>query len=99
MKTIRITLTKDGAQATITHRYRVHSEPYDTTWAGNRDAFKADGRVPHFSDGILTLERVVAHQAALCGASYTIEDLGGEYVLSHDTLHSPVPNEESDRSV
>ena len=78
MKTIRITLTKEGAQATITHRYRNSDHPAQTTWAGNREAFKADGRVPSFTDGIDNLPRQVAHQAALCGATFTIEDLGGE---------------------
>jgi hypothetical protein len=78
MKTIRITLTKEGAQATCTHIYHFTCEPQKTTWAGNRNAFMVDGRVPGFSDGIDKLERVVAFQAGLCNATYTIEDLGGE---------------------
>jgi hypothetical protein len=86
MKTIRITLTKDGAQATITHRYHFTHHPVETTWAGNRDAFKADGRVPAFTDGIEKLERCVAHQAALCGAQFTIEDLGGDALEWRDNI-------------
>lgn len=78
MKTIRITLVKEGAQATVTHGYRQTDWPNETTWAGNKDAFAVHGRVPGFIDGIEKLERCVAHQAALCGAEFTIEDLGGE---------------------
>lgn len=78
MKTLRITLVKQGAQATVTHRYRQTDWPYETTWAGNKDAFAINGHVPGFMDGIEKLERTVAHQAALCSAEFTIEDLGGE---------------------
>ena len=87
MKTIRITLVKEGAQATITHLFRTHDFPDQTTWQGNREAFTApDGRVPAFTAGIYNLERVVTHQANLCGATFTIEDLGGEAIFAHDII-------------
>lgn len=90
MKTIRITLTKEGAQATITHRYRVHYEPDETTWQGNREAFKTpEGWQVTCFDSIYNLERQVAHQANLCGATFTIEDLGGEFIFSHDIVRGP----------
>ena len=89
MKTIRITLIKEGAQATITHLYRFQQWPDQTTWAGNRDAFMVDGRVPAFSDGLDNLERVVAFQANLCAASYKIEDLGGEAIFALNPICGP----------
>jgi len=79
MKTIRITLRKEGASATCTHRYRNDDFPAETTWAGDAGAFKTpDGRRPGFKDGLSRLESTVAHQARLCGATFEIEDLGGE---------------------
>ena len=90
MKTIRITLTKEGAQATCTHRYRDCSWPMDSTWAGNSEAFRLpSGRIPPLRASLLVLEPQVAHQAALCGATYTIEDLGGEAIFSHDIVRGP----------
>jgi hypothetical protein len=86
MKTIRITLVKEGAQATCTHRYHFDDFPEDTTWAGNREAFKANGRLLDFTDGILNLEEQVRHQSALCAATYKIEDLGGEALMWLDNV-------------
>ena len=87
MKTIRITLVKEGAQATCTHRYHFDDFPEETTWAGNRAAFKSpQGLDMSFTASIDNLERNVAHQAALCGATYKIEDLGGESVMWLDNV-------------
>ncbi len=81
MKTIKITLEKEGAQATVTHVFHYDDFPLQTTWAGNKEAFQApDGRVPAFRDGIENLPETVAFQANLCGATFKIEDLGGEAV-------------------
>ena len=90
MKTIRITLEKPGAQATCTHRYHFDDFPEDTTWAGNRAAFKSpEGGDMSFTDGVDNLERVVAHQAAICAATYKIEDLGGEAITWTDDVILP----------
>lgn len=79
MKTIKITLEKEGAQATCTHLYRETSHPEETTWAGNRAAFPGTTGEPISCFASLErLERVVSFQAKLCGATYKIEDLGGE---------------------
>ena len=79
MKTIRITLTKEGVQATCTQRYRVNYWPDETTWQGNRLAFRfPDGTLIEHFGGFYNLPLVAAHFANLCGATYTIEDLGGE---------------------
>lgn len=87
MKTIRITLTKQGAQATCTHGYHFTNWPVETTWQGNRDAFKTpEGWRITCMDGIDNLQRQVAHQAALCGAKFTIEDLGGEALEWRDNV-------------
>ena len=90
MKTISITLTKEGAQAVCTHRYRVQDWPDKIEWAGNRQAFSAaDGILLNFIDDMGNLERQVAFQAGLCNATYTIEDLGGEAIFSHDIVRGP----------
>jgi len=87
MKTIKITLEKEGAQATVTHVFRTDDFPIQTTWAGNKDAFQApDGRVPSFRDGVDNLPETVAFQAKLCGASFKIEDLGGELQVWHSRI-------------
>ena len=78
MKTIRITLVKEGVRATCTHLYRNADWPDETTWCGDRKAFTTpDGTQPNFRDGLHQLEDTVAFQAGLCGAAHTIEDLGG----------------------
>jgi hypothetical protein len=80
MKTIRITLTKDGAQAVCTLQYKVESGPLSITWLGNREAFKLTrGGLPDFTAfPIDSLPNVVAHQASQSAATFTIEDLDGE---------------------
>jgi len=79
MKTIRITFAKEGAQAAWLMKYSVTHWPAHTEWSGTRQAFTMpDGfLIDHFG-GLDHLERVVAHYASLCGATFTIEDLGGE---------------------
>ncbi|MCX6873849.1 MAG: hypothetical protein NTW21_08580 [Verrucomicrobia bacterium] len=90
MKTIRITLTKPGAQAVCTHRYRLTEWPAESTWAGNRSAFPLnDGSLPCLLASYHRLEATVAHQAAQSGAAFTIEDLGGEAVMWTDEIIPP----------
>jgi len=90
MKTIRITLTKPGAQAACTQQYRVTEWPSDITWAGNRQAFSfPDGTVIEHFGGLDNLQRVAEHFANLCGATYEIEDLGGEAIFAHDIVRGP----------
>ena len=86
MKTIRITLEKDGATAICTHTYRFTDAPFKTEWIGNRKPFSAEDGPLDFHDGIYNLARNVAHQAALCGATYKIEDLGGEAEMWKDNI-------------
>ena len=87
MKTIKITLEKEGAQATCIHVFRTDSSPIQTTWAGNKAAFQApDGRVPAFWDVLDNLPETVAFQANLCGATFKIEDLGGEVQVWHSRI-------------
>jgi hypothetical protein len=87
MKTIRITLEKPGAKAVLHHVYRTDDFPQESRWTGDKQAFTApSGRVPGFADGLDNLEATVAYQAALCGASYRIDDLGGGTVRWIDTV-------------
>ena len=82
MKTIRITLTKEGAQAACTLQYKLDHETADASWSGNVEAFKLrDGQLPDFDFPMHSLPRVIAHQAAQSGATFTIEDLGGEAAI------------------
>lgn len=86
MKTFRVTLTKDGAQAACTLQYKLAHEA-DAYWSGNVAAFKlTDGQLPDFDFPIDSLPRVVAHQASQSGATFTIEDLGGEAVEWRDNI-------------
>lgn len=95
MKTIRITLRKPGAKAVLEHVFRTDRSPMESQWRGDKKAFAApDGKVPDFSATLDRLERVVAHQAALCGAQYEIEDLGGEVKFWMDIVESKPPGEE-----
>ena len=81
MKTIRITLTKPGAQAVCELQYHYTHEPRHRTWTGNRSAFLyGDGRQIELGVCLTNLEAEVAHKAANINASYTIEDLGGEAI-------------------
>lgn len=87
MKTIRITLEKPGAKAILHHVYRSDAGPAESRWSGDKAAFTSPrGRVPFFADGLDNLEATVAYQAALCGATYRIDDLGGETVRWIDTV-------------
>ncbi len=93
MKTIRITLTKPDAQVTCTHLYRYQDWPIETTWSGNRQAFQLpSGRVPSLMNGLDNLEETVAFQANLCGAKYTIEDLGGVAIFAIQPICGPEDN-------
>ena len=79
MKTIRITLTKEGAQVVCTQQFKVTHWPADVAWAGNREAFRfPDGTLIDHFGGLDTLPGVAEHFAKLCGATCHIEDLGGE---------------------
>ena len=99
MKSIRITLTKEGVQATCTQRYRVNYWPDETTWQGNRLAFRfPDGTLIEHFGGFYNLPLVAAHFANLCGATYTIEDLGGEFIFSHDIVRGPSDRSDSSSS-
>ena len=90
MKTIRITLEKPGAKAILHHVYREPGFPAESRWTGDKEAFKSpSGRVPFFTDGLHKLEATVAHQAKLCGATYRIDDLGGEAQRWEDHLELP----------
>jgi hypothetical protein len=95
MKTIRITLSKEGARATCTHLYRNADWPDETIWCGDRKAFTTpDGTQPNFRDGLHQLEDTVAFQAGLCGTTHTIEDQGGlahDVALTKPCLQGPVP--------
>ncbi|MEI6175942.1 MAG: hypothetical protein WCS43_03550 [Verrucomicrobiota bacterium] len=87
MKTIKITLEKEGAQATCTHVFRTDDWPMETTWAGNHGAFMMpSGRLIPCLDGIDNLPETVAFQANLCGATFKIEDLGGEVQVWHSRI-------------
>lgn len=82
MKTIRITLTKDGAQATCTQLFKVTHWPAEISWAGNHEAFVfPDGSIIEHFGGLDNLQPVVEHFSRLCGATFTIEDLGGEAII------------------
>ena len=90
MKTIRITLVKEGAQAACTQQYRVTEWPSDISWAGNREAFRfPDGTVIEHFGGLDNLQRVAEHFARLCGATFTIEDLGGEALFALNPICGP----------
>jgi len=78
MKEILITLKKGDAVAICRHFYHFTESPLKTVWKGDRTPFSKNGDLLDFWDGIGNLPRTVAHQAALCGAEFTIEDLGGE---------------------
>ncbi len=87
MKTLRITLTKPGAQASCLLSYRITDYPESSAWSGNRNAFELAPGIPADPGGSLeNLPRVVAHQAALAGATYTLTDLGGEAATWTDEI-------------
>jgi hypothetical protein len=79
MKQIRITLRKGDAVAVCTHMYRTTDGPMESRWSGDREMFRLPhGSLPGCHASLERLERVVAYQARLAGATYAIEDLGGE---------------------
>ena len=87
MKTLRITFTKDLARAVCLIRYRETSWPEDSAWEGDRKAFRlGNGSMIHPKASLELLEETVAHQARQCGASFEIEDLGGEVVRWTDEV-------------
>ena len=89
MKKIQIKLIKGEAVASAIHHYRRDDGPDKTEWSGDRTPFLYQGRHLHFSGTIYYLERNVAHQAALVGAEYEIEDLGGEAFTWMDSVEPP----------
>lgn len=90
MKTIRVTYSKPGAKAVCLMRYRTTDSPLEIEWSGSRNAFEVAPGVPvNPSFPLFNLERVVAHQANLSGANYTIEDLGGEALEITDEALPP----------
>jgi hypothetical protein len=87
MKTIRITLSKTGAQAVCRLKYHFTTNPEFARWTGDRKAFRlANGNLPSFLFPIDSLESVVAHQAVQSGANYQVEDLGGEAITWTDNV-------------
>jgi len=79
MKTVKITLNKEGAQAACTLQYHFTDWPEKVTWAGNRKAFVLkSGHLIHPTGPLEKLDGKVAFQASQCGATFKIEDLGGE---------------------
>ena len=82
MKKIRITLTKDGAQASCLLEYQSYDHPANVSWSGNVDAFPLrSGQRPDFGFPIDSLPGIIAHQAAQSGAQWVLTDLGGEAVI------------------
>lgn len=86
MKKIKITLTKGNTTASCIHSYRRTDWPDHTEWKGDREPFARNGRLLDFSHGTEKLEETVAHQAALCGATFEMEDLGGEAMVWTDQV-------------
>lgn len=79
MKTLRITFTKDHARAVCLIRYRETTWPEGSNWEGDRKAFRlCDGSMIDPRASLELLEEIVDHQARQCGASFEIEDLGGD---------------------
>jgi hypothetical protein len=82
MKKIRITFRKDGATATCLLSYRRDDWPAGVEWSGARDAFvMPSGRLIPCLDTVHHISATAAYQAALCGATCEIEDLGGEAIF------------------
>jgi hypothetical protein len=88
MKTIRITLRRDGNTLVCTQEYRFTMSAEAVKWQGDREAFRsADGLLPDFKWLSLEwLEKGVAHQAGRRGATHEIEDLGGEARMWADNV-------------
>jgi len=87
MKTIRITLRKEGATATCLLRYRNTDWPAEVKWSGDHQSFvMPSGRLVPCLDTLESIGATASHQAALCGATFEIEDLGGEARTSTDRV-------------
>jgi len=79
MKTIRVTIRKDGKQASCRLEYILTRSPAKQTWSGDRGEFRCHvGLLPNFGFPMEWLEEGVRHQAERRGATFEIEDLGGE---------------------
>ena len=90
MKTIGITLSKPGAKCACLLSYRLTEAPVAEEWTGNREAFRMPhDMLPDFGFPLERLQSVVAHQAALAGATFTLTDLGGEATTWTDEVISP----------
>lgn len=87
IKTIRIILSKTGAQAVCSLKYHFTTNPEFSGWTGDRKPFRiANENLPSFLFPIDSLESVVAHQAAQSRAIYQVEDLGGEAMMWTDNI-------------
>lgn len=87
MKVIRVILHKEGAEASLTLHFKDTGWPVKARWTGRRRAFRlSDGGVVDCMCGFHRLEETVAFQAAQCGATFLIRDLGGELMLEWDRV-------------
>ena len=87
MKTIRITVEKEGAQAVCINRYHWDDHPETSEWTGNRKAFMLTcGEPVDFAFSLYDLPEDCAFQCAQCGATFQIEDLGGETEMWMDNV-------------
>ena len=78
-QTIKVTLTKEGAQATCTLSYLYTRGPVNETWSGNHKAFKlSQGQQVSFVFLLEKVEEAVKHVSDKFGWTFHIEDLGGE---------------------
>ena len=87
MKTLRITLTKPGATAICINTWHFDDFTLSSTWTGDRDAFRLSrGSLPDLRMSLDWIADTVAFQAAQSGATFTIEDLGGEAIPRLDNV-------------
>ena len=87
MKTVRITLSRPGAEAVCLLSYHFTCDPLTARWTGNRKAFRlSSGTLPQFCCPLDQLPSTVPFQAAQSGALWTIEDLGGEAIPWMDEI-------------
>jgi len=91
MKTMRVTISGDGIHAVCTLKYRHTDSPAEAVWSGDRRAFSYKGMMIDFAFPLSSLESAVSHQAALCGATYKIEDLGAARRKCGKTTSSSEP--------
>ena len=89
MKTIRVTFRKAEARAVCLLTYRETDFRHTLAWSGDKEPFLVDGTLPLLGGALHSLEQDAAHQAALCGATVTIEDLGGEAMEWTDEVLPP----------